>query len=140
MRAIAFRMRSSARLLLCILLGSISCESFHRGDRELTCYVRQIEQYRKKWQPRVPNMPERYARVHNDELYKFKATKLISAGIQRPDDMESLPSGADSESDDSFYDFTGDENQKKPLRKGQEKEDAFRRGQVCGVVSMSRLV
>ena len=101
------------------------------SDRALTRYIRYIGQYRQKWQPKVPNMPERYARVHNDELYKFKATKLIPVGVMRPDDMESLPSGADSESDDSFYDFTGDENQKTPLRNGHKQEDAFRRGQVC---------
>ena len=97
-------------------------------------FVEHSRQYRKKWQAPVPNMPERYSRVNHDELYKFQASKLLPSGMIRPDDMESIPSGAESESDDSFYEFTTDENPKKPLRQGQrEEEEAFRRGRVCSV-------
>ena len=75
--------------------------------------------------------------MHHDELYKFAATKLLPSGIIRPDDMESLPSQSDvsSESEDNFYEFTTDQNQKKPLRKGKGggEEEAFRRGREAAI-------
>jgi len=89
--------------------------------------------FRQTWQPRSPSLPERYARLKHDEKDWIKTTKKVPIDSAKPDGMESEPSGAESESDDGFYDFSGGDAAPQKRKHGMEEDKAFERGKEAAL-------